>query len=409
MDLTFGVATTTTNAEATMDLTSSGLIKNSGWQSQYSLKYPNIAYGTQLSGFVAMQGALTMDIDIMGTKYSNINAYGTETRYGLSIGMQACGDRCTTVDTMVQGYNRVRGNVVGDIREGGRRQMTFPAAPPVDTPTTPAFCGGLQSGEVQLRDKWRVICGKSVEGSMSPRHSMTGIASFDLCLERCSTYTDCVAAGWFDARKSCSLYISVSGEGQNAAVNSVSVWAERLTTAPPAVPANETCGSDTRTLKYAAIYAHIPKPDFVKPAGVPSPLPASYPPRQPDKCFSTTTGGPYFWSPGGPQNNASSTFNKWDFQCGTTIDYTGAVLTKIKGHPNPFPWDTCMMSCWQAAGDCEAIVMNKEHECLLLTNKYRQRYSAPADEPTTLAILTDWGPYWDDYRNKDCKLPNPVV
>jgi len=250
------------------------------------------------------------------------------------------------------------------------------------------YCGGLSRGGYNypgpnpLNALYNVECSARLIGESPVDEYRTNITTFAECIDFCHSRDDCKAASWDirDYPYKCLLYkedmlgYKFEGSWFNAYVfKTVPALPPPppVSSAPPPPPLTSNpvpllpSSTSRPPLVFTTLFPPF-MPDFTPPVGAPPPpIPTDYPPRNVGGCCDGLVDGGH--TIGDPPFEV-----EYDVECGTTIDYTGIMLTAS----DFIGFQDCLFLCRYYGTDCQAVMMYPDLAgFIILTDWTKQRYT----------------------------------
>jgi hypothetical protein len=265
----------------------------------------------------------------------------------------------------------------------------------INAPPQP-YCGGLSRGDYVYpgpnpqKATYNIGCSNRPTDGGLLNEQLTNITTFAECIDACHIRDNCKWVSWDQRKYALNCLLFDDSGNFNYEPSFFNSWAIKTVPPPPPPPPVSSSAPPTpvssnpvptlpsRTSRPPLMFTTLSPPfmpDFTPPAGAPAPpIPADYPGRNPGGyCAGLVDGG---------HTVGDVPFEvEYDIECGTTIDYTGIMLTANQH----IGFDDCLILCRYYGSDCQAVMMTPEWQgCVILTDWTVQRYTT--DERVALAI-----------------------
>jgi hypothetical protein len=388
-DVKFGIDSSTFGGHAIVDIGFGRIDSQAGWRTFYNVLYPTLGFSSELDGSITTQGVVSINMNILGTPYredviATSTSLSIRTRVILATDSDAgkdghCAIGETELDSWIGGNTRIMRTTVNDVNAPlGRRCLRLKSLAMTNAPIQP-YCGfdRMPGGNFTWQGQPYIVeCNKQIKrGPTVALTQRTFVGSFLECIDMCNTQKNCAYARWEWRRViyTCLLYSKGDIITEDSYFNA---YAAKVL--PPDPPTSTITSSATPkpTCSGRCPIMHTtltpPRyPPFTMPTEAPAPpLPTDYPPRNPEGFCDGLQDGNY---------TAGVVPREVDFdvQCGTTIDWTGILLTGR----SDIGFADCMIACRFYGTDCQGIMMNNiySQRCAIIHDISAQRYSTGED------------------------------
>jgi hypothetical protein len=390
-DVKFGIDSTVVGGHAVVDIGFLRIDEQRNWENYYNVLYPTLGYATDMDASITTQGIVSMNLVILGSPYTE-RAVTTSTSLGFrskviqttdldagQAGTCAVGE--TQLDAWVGGETQlVRQSLYSGNAPLGRRCLQLKSLALSLAPPQP-YCGGatIPSGSYFWNgQEFNIVCSKNIRSGTSLNVQQTFIRSFTQCIDFCNKQEACVYARWESRRAIYTCFLLGKG-GLMVEDSYYNAYAQKVlppepSPSPTPTPSPTSSATGRPPIQFTTLIA--PQLGaFTPPAAAPTPpIAETYPPRNPEGYCAGLVDGNH-------TIDVPPVDVDYDVQCGTTINWTGALLTSQNRG-----FEDCMFLCRYYGTDCQAIMMYPAYRdsCIILTDRGAQRYTT--DENVAIAI-----------------------